>query len=217
MTTSTIPISEIPTKDKTPKFCKRVDKETANAISYLKTQEELVKLGRLMETSKNPSDTSKISSDIYKIKTMTLDNLNEYVENKLSKQHYSPEVIYLLFQIQSLLLEKENLINTITRQSTTINECKKDLIFEKTLVGDLKESIKESTTELEEMEREHEHKTIIHKDQYIILSSKYDSVVYYKTLYEKILTYILPLTTFIIYNWVCRIIGNINYYFIKFI
>lgn len=216
---ASVPDTKIPSKDETPEFCKRVDSETANAVSRLKTQSELIKIGQLMEASKTVSKTesnitSNIMSDLTNtLKTMTLDNLNEYVENKLSKEHYSPEIIYLLFQIQLILLEKENLTGTITTQNTTIRELKKDLISEKTLVSDLKESIKESTTELEEMEKEYERKEIMHKEQYKILITKYETLNYWKTIYEKLLMYLLPITTFIIYVWVCRIIDAIQRFF----
>ena len=204
--------TKIPSKDETPEFCKRVDNERANAVSRLKTQSELIKIGQLMKSSNSESNTgSNIMSDLTtSLKTMSLNNLNEYVENKLSKEHYSPEIIYLLFQIQLLLLEKENLTNTINTQALTISELKKDLISEKTLVNDLKDSIKESTAELEEMEREHDREAVIYKDQHKTLTKNYESIMYWKTIYEKILMYLLPMSTIILYVWISQIISAIR-------
>jgi chromosome segregation ATPase len=137
------------------------------------------------------------------------------VEKKLSKDHYSPEIIYLLFQIQSILLEKENGTNILMAHEETISELKKDLIAEKTLIGDLKDSIKENTTELDEIETDYTEKLKVSENQYKVLSKEYERLNWYKTLYEKIMMYLLPMTTFIIYVWVCKILSIINYYFTK--
>ena len=112
-----------PGVEQTPEFCKRVNTEEMNANSKLETQKSLVDIGRLMETSVPQQP------ELPKIKTMSLDELSNYVEQKLSKEHYSPEVIYLLFQIQSLLLEKSNTNNTLIANTTIISELKKDLII----------------------------------------------------------------------------------------
>ena len=194
-----------PTKENTPKFCKRLEPNEVEANTRIQTQAELVKIGQLMEKS-------KISPEFPKLKTMSLDKLTEYVENKLSKDHYSPEVIYLLFQIQSLVLETENLNNTLNMYNITITEFKKDLVLEKTLTCDLKDSIRESTTELEELENEKKKDMTNHQTQYRILTTNYETVMSRKNLYEKILLYLVPTLGIIVsitINIMLNSIGNL--------
>ena len=142
---------------------------------------------------------------------MSLDQLHDYVEKKLSKEHYSPEVIYLLFQIQSLLLEKENLNNNLSIHITTITELKKDLIAEKTLISDLKDGIRESTTELEEIEKETVQTQLNAKTEYTTLTQNYQIVIKRKNLYEKILMYLIPITMLELAIFITYVI-NICYY-----
>ena len=194
-----------PTKDDTPEFCKRVKTSSMEVTSHLETQKELVELGKLME--RTPSSISEFPQ----IKTMSLEQLHDYVERKLSKEHYSPEVIYLLFQIQSLLLEKDNLNNNLGIHITTINELKKDLIAEKTLTSDLKDGIRESTIELEEIESEKKSEQITAKNEYTILTQNYQIIMKRKNLYEKILMYLLPILIFELIIIITYII-NICYY-----
>ena len=180
-----------PTKDETPQFCRRVEIPEMENHSQLETQNELINIGRLM------AGPSPKSYELPKIKTMSLDQLHEYVEKKLSKPHYSPEVIYLLFQIQSLLLEKENLKNNLSIHSSTIIELKKDLISEKTLNGDLKDSIRESTAELDEIENEKKKEQASSSDKYKILTTNYQTLIQRKNQYEKILIYLVPMSVFV--------------------
>lgn len=199
----------IPSKDETPVFCKRIDPSEMDANSRLQTQKELVQIGQLMEKS---TDVPALS----RIKTMSLDNLTEYVEKKLSKDHYSPEVIYLLFQIQSLLLEKENLNNTLNIYTTTISDLKKELVIEKTLSCDLKDSIRESITELEEVESEKKKELSNHQTEYRILTSKHDNISTRKILYEKVITYLIPsqvIIISIIFNYIINALTLVHRFF----
>ena len=194
-----------PTKDDTPEFCKRVKTSSMEVTSHIETQKELVELGRSM------AQTSSQNCKFPQIKTMSLEQLHDYVEKKLSKEHYSPEVIYLLFQIQSLLLEKENLNNNLSIHITTITELKKDLIAEKTLISDLKDSIRESTTELEEIENENERAQINAKTEYTTVTQNYQIVIKRKNLYEKILMYLIPITILELAIFIAYV-TNICYY-----
>ena len=194
-----------PTKDDTPEFCKRVKTSTMAADSHLETQKGLIELGRLMKQT--PSSTFELSQ----IKTMSLDQLHDYVEKKLSKEHYSPEVIYLLFQIQSLLLEKENVNSNLNVHIATLTELKKDLIAEKTLNTDLKDSIQESIIELEEVENEKKQIQILAKNEYAIVTHNYQSTLKRKNIYEKIIIYLLPIAVIQLAIFITYVI-NICYY-----
>lgn len=181
-----------PTKDETPQFCKRIDIPEMVKLSQIETHDELINIGKLM------AGPSPKSDDLPKIKTMSLDQLHEYVEKKLSKPHYSPEVIYLLFQIQSLLLEKENLKNNFNTQSSIIIELKKDLISEKTLNNDLKDNIRENTSELDEIENEKNKEIKTLNEKYKILTTNYQTLTQRKNLYEKILIYLVPSSVLVV-------------------
>ena len=128
-----------PTSEETPQYCNRKNIETLDIDSKITTHNELIKIGELMNQEKNKvcDVSNNKEEDIYKIKTMTLDELNEYVENKLSKSHYSPEIIYLLFKIQCILLEKINITKEFNNNKDIIIELRKELLQEKNYIQDL--------------------------------------------------------------------------------
>ena len=183
-----------PISEETPEFCKRKTMNTAENDSKLKTHNELIKMGELMRDQKNNmydvSDNKE--EDIYKIKTMSLDELYEYVENKLSKAHYSPEIIYLLFKMQCILLEKINLTKELNNNKNIIIELKKELLQEKSYIQDLKDSITETTIELDTCENENNLKIINYEKDYSELNEKYNYTDKKKKFYEKIVCYCLP-------------------------
>ena len=125
---------------------------------------------------------------------MSLKELDEYVENKLSKDHYSPEVIYLLFKIQTLLLEKEHMNRLLTENDGNINKLQKELLDEKTLTMDLKDSMKESVCEIDSNEKEYKIESALSNEKYRVLSQLNDKTLTRKNQYETVLFYIGPIT-----------------------
>lgn len=206
--TTTPPSSPLPTSAETPQFCKRISVEEVNAESKFKTHTELLNIGALMRDKENPC--LPINKDIFNIKTMSLTELYEYVENKLSRDHYSPEVIYLLFKIQSLLLEKEQLTKMIRNNEITIADQKKELLEEKVLVCDLKESIRDTTGELDTMDKETTVEINRLNTDIIKLCETSKNLVTRKKFYEKILYYLVPFTIV-----VCAIVVNHVVYMIN--
>ena len=179
----------VPTISQTPNFCKRISMEEIESNAKTTTHKELLKMGALM----NKPNVSA-PSDIFKIKTMSLKELDEYVENKLSKDHYSPEVIYLLFKIQTLLLEKEHMNRLLTENDGNINKLQKELLDEKTLTMDLKDSMKESVCEIDSNEKEYKIESALSNEKYRVLSQLNDKTLTRKNQYETVLFYIGPIT-----------------------
>ena len=179
----------VPTISQTPNFCKRISTEEIESNAKTTTHKELLKMGALM----NKPNVSA-PSDIFKIKTMSLKELDEYVENKLSKDHYSPEVIYLLFKIQTLLLEKEHMNRRLTENDGNINKLQKELLDEKTLTMDLKDSMKESVGEIDSNEKEYKIESALSNEKYRVLSQLNDKTLTRKNQYETVLFYIGPIT-----------------------
>ena len=179
----------VPTISQTPNFCKRISMEEIESNAKTTTHKELLKMGALM----NKPNVSA-PSDIFKIKTMSLKELDEYVENKLSKDHYSPEVIYLLFKIQTLLLEKEHMNRRLTENDGNINKLQKELLDEKTLTMDLKDSMKESVGEIDSNEKEYKIESALSNEKYRVLSQLNDKTLTRKNQYETVLFYIGPIT-----------------------
>lgn len=207
-----------PTSEETPEFCKRIPNSDVIAAAKLTTHNELLKMGALMQEQKLHSEGSgaavgNTTQDIFKIKTMSLAELYEYVENKLSKDHYSPEVIYLLFKIQSLLLEKEQLAQQLNRNETSNIAVKKELLVEKELVDDLKDSIKESTIELDSMEKENTVEIARMKTEMISLNANNKQLETRKELCERILCYLIPITIAIVSLFVNYCINTFKGYF----
>ena len=212
---------DIPSSAETPRFCSRISKEKAEAESKRTTHNELLRMGSLMQETKDKTDTvystsGAINKEIFSIKTMTLPELYEYVENKLSKDHYSPEVIYLLFKIQSLLLEKQNLTKHISNNETTIIDMKKELLEEKIHVGDLNDSIKESTNDLDNMEKETTTEIVRLTTEVEKLNKVNKTLTTQKAQYEYMLCYFVPFTISIIaifvnysINYISSFISNI--------
>ena len=127
----------IPNIEETPEFCKRIRLEDVEINARMNTHKELLRMGELININKQTAK-QEITNDIFKIKTMSLQELDEYVENKLSKEHYSPEVIYLLFKIQTLLLEKEHMNMTLYNNDKNIKNLQKELIDNKAEIEKLK-------------------------------------------------------------------------------
>lgn len=203
-----------PTNEETPEFCKRKDINTVDIESKITTHNELIKIGQLMQEEKNNicDVTNNKEDDIYKIKTMSLDELYEYVENKLSKTHYSPEVIYLLFKIQCILIEKINLTKELNNNKNIIIELKKDLLQEKSYIQDLKDTINETTNELDTFDNENNIKIINYEKDYSELKEKYNYTNDKKVLYEKIVCYCLPSLIVFITIYVNNIANYISKY-----
>ena len=174
-----------------PQFCKRISLEEVEANAKLNTHKELLEMGQLMN---RPIAATGTGSDIFKIKTMSLKELDEYVEKKLSKDHYSPEVIYLLFKIQTLLIEKQHMTKEIADNDTNIMKLQKRLVDEKALTIDLKDTMKESVCEIETNEKEYKHDIALMNDKFRELTVKHQETMSRKNLYEKILFYIVPFT-----------------------
>ena len=187
-------IDETPTISQTPNFCKRISTEEIESNAKTTTHKELLKMGALMNKSATIPASAPVPSDIFKIKTMSLKELDEYVENKLSKDHYSPEVIYLLFKIQTLLLEKEHMNRLLTENDGNINKLQKELLDEKTLTMDLKDSMKESVCEIDSNEKEYKIESALSNEKYRVLSQLNDKTLTRKNQYETVLFYIGPIT-----------------------
>lgn len=191
-------IDEMPTIENTPQFCKRISMEEIESNAKMTTHKELIKMGALMNKSAtipaSASASAPVPSDIFKIKTMSLKELDEYVENKLSKDHYSPEVIYLLFKIQTLLLEKEHMNRLLIDNNININKLQKELLDEKTLTMDLKDSMKESVCEIDSNEKEYKIESALCNEKYKILYQLNDKNLIRKNQYETVLLYIGPIT-----------------------
>lgn len=189
-----------------PQFCKRISIEEVEASAKLNTHKELLKMGELIGINKNKSVLETASTDIFNIKTMSLQELDEYVENKLSKDHYSPEVIYLLFKIQTLLLEKQHMNRQIADNNINIRKLQKELLDEKTLTMDLKESMKESVYEIEANEKEYKRESALVDEKYKVITAKYDTTLLRKNQYETVLFYICPVTLLCILLFINNII-----------
>ena len=187
-------IDETPTISQTPNFSKRISTEEIESNAKTTTHKELRKMGALMNKSATIPASAPVPSDIFKIKTMSLKELDEYVENKLSKDHYSPEVIYLLFKIQTLLLEKEHMNRLLTENDGNINKLQKELLDEKTLTMDLKDSMKESVCEIDSNEKEYKIESALSNEKYRVLSKLNDKTLTRKNQYETVLFYIGPFT-----------------------
>ena len=203
-----------PTCEETPEFCKRKNLDTVDIDAKLITHNELIKIGSLINEKNirnNTYDENKnVSSDINTIKTMTLEELYEYVENKLSKTHYSPEVIYLLFKMQCLLLEKINYTKELNNNKNIINELKKELLDDKNYIQDLKDVNNDTTNELETLENEMNIKIINYEKDYNDVKEKYNYIYNKKKNYEKIIKYCIPISIVFITIYLNNIINYIT-------
>ena len=189
-----------------PQFCKRISAEELDANTKTNTHKELLKMGSLMNTPRI------LPPDIFKIKTMSLEELDDYVEKKLSsKDNYSSEVIYLLFKIQTLLLEKEQMNSRLSDNAISITKLQKELLCEKTLTMDLKDNMKESVCEIESNEKEYKIELNSINEKYRLLSISYDNNLSRKNLYEKYLFYIVPITLILLMKFISTSIDTLIY------
>ena len=198
----------IPNIEETPEFCKRIRLEDVEINARMNTHKELLRMGELININKQTAK-QETANDIFKIKTMSLQELDEYVENKLSKEHYSPEVIYLLFKIQTLLLEKEHMNMTLYNNDKNIKNLQKELINEKSLIMDLKDNMKESVSEIDSNEREYKIESALINEQYKLLTLNYNNILTRKNQYEKVLIYMIPIIIIfisVLINKICEYI-----------
>jgi hypothetical protein len=195
-----------PTKEDTISYCTRPSKDDFKSQQELATQTGLVEVGKLIESIKYEE-----KPEFIQLKTMTIEDLNTYVEKKLLKDHYSPEMIYLLFQIQSLVLERENKLNTYKLLDNQITEIKKELIREKTENSDTRDILRETTSELEETEKTKEKEINCITTQFNTINLKYEIIKKRNRIYEKTLIYLISWTIISISLFINSVINRFSW------